>query len=265
MRRWILLSLGALLIVGCLAPAASAQFSINCKRSHSLMDDPIVFGGSPGASHLHEFFGNRSTNAFSTYATMVASTSTCRFSKDTAGYWAPAMLIDGTVVEPVSINAYYRPPNQFVDPKAVVAFPPDFRMVAGGDTIAAPSVAYWSCDDQAVTRTPLPGACPLNKTVHANVSFPSCWDGESLDAFDHRSHVAYPAVDGGCPDTHPIMVPRVTVIVRYGIRDATGAMLSSGLPTSLHADFWNTWQQDALVAQVDRCIHVKRNCVGLRG
>lgn len=263
MRKGILLGLGVLLILGSLATPASAQFSINCKHSHSLMDDPIVFPGLPDASHLHEFFGNRSTNAFSTYATMVASTSTCRFSKDTAGYWAPALVIGGEAVDAVSINAYYRPPNQFVDAKAVVAFPPDFRMVAGGDTIAAPTVAYWSCDDQAATRTPLPGSCPKNKTVHANVSFPSCWDGVNLDSFDHRSHVTYPAVDGGCPDGYPVMLPRVTIIVRYGVHDATGAMLSSGLPTTLHMDFWNTWQQDGLVAQIDRCIHVKRNCVGL--
>lgn len=246
------------------AQPASAQFSVHCGASHQLMDDPIVFPGEPMSSHMHDFFGNRSTDAYSTYDTMVASGTTCRFSKDTAGYWAPALVIDGMMQLPLSINAYYRPPNQYVDSKAVVAFPPDFKMIAGGDTPGDPVAAYWSCDDQAATRTTLPGNCGSKKTVHANISFPSCWDGVNLDSPDHRSHVGYPALLGGCPPEFPVLIPRLTIIVQYAAHDGTGATLSSGEATTLHADFWNTWQQSALVAQVDRCIHVKRTCLNLR-
>jgi hypothetical protein len=53
-------------------PARAQSFIIDCKSSHSAPDDPIVYPGVPGAAHLHEFFGNTSTNASSTYATMIA-------------------------------------------------------------------------------------------------------------------------------------------------------------------------------------------------
>jgi hypothetical protein len=46
----------------------------------------------PGAAHLHEFFGNTSTNASSTYATMIAKATPCSVLGDTAGYWVPALF-----------------------------------------------------------------------------------------------------------------------------------------------------------------------------
>jgi hypothetical protein len=33
-------------------------------------DDPIVFPRQPGAAHQHDFFGNTSTNAYSTDASL---------------------------------------------------------------------------------------------------------------------------------------------------------------------------------------------------
>ena len=45
---------------------AVPQFLVECDYSHMAEDDPIVYPGAPGASHLHVFFGNTSTNANST-------------------------------------------------------------------------------------------------------------------------------------------------------------------------------------------------------
>ncbi len=39
------------------------QFRIQCQWSHFGYDDPIVRPGSPGAAHLHMFWGNTNTNA----------------------------------------------------------------------------------------------------------------------------------------------------------------------------------------------------------
>src|SRR5262245_35670801 len=45
-------------------------FRFICNVSHLLPDDPIVYPGRPGASHLHVFFGNTMANAYSTYETL---------------------------------------------------------------------------------------------------------------------------------------------------------------------------------------------------
>ena len=72
--------LGALLIVEVLpsARAAGQTFFTDCLPSHRAPDDPIVYPKQPGASHLHDVFGNTTTNAFSTYAGMLAAARTVR-------------------------------------------------------------------------------------------------------------------------------------------------------------------------------------------
>jgi hypothetical protein len=49
---------------------ASARFHIECDFHHLKRDDPIAHHGHPGMSHLHEFFGNTSTNAYSTWLSL---------------------------------------------------------------------------------------------------------------------------------------------------------------------------------------------------
>ena len=67
-RSWLVIILGALLIVEVVpsAHAAGQTFFTDCLPSHRAPDDPIVYPKQPGASHLHDFFGNETTNAFST-------------------------------------------------------------------------------------------------------------------------------------------------------------------------------------------------------
>jgi hypothetical protein len=71
-------------------------FQVNCFYSHRLKDDPIVFPGTPGAAHMHDFFGNRSTDAFSTTASLRAASTNCQNSDDKSGYWAPTLYSRGS-------------------------------------------------------------------------------------------------------------------------------------------------------------------------
>src|SRR2546425_100506 len=111
----VLVLLAATSLVG-IAPAqaspTSGGFVVTCGYSHTAPDDPIVFPGQPGASHSHDFFGNESTNASSTYDSMVAGPSNCGVSADTAGYWAPTPSLAGppfTEHGPVGdMRIYYR-------------------------------------------------------------------------------------------------------------------------------------------------------------
>ncbi|MFD0591915.1 DUF1996 domain-containing protein [Catellatospora coxensis] len=78
------------------------EFNATCTYSHSVKDDPIVFPGLPGASHMHSFFGNRSTNAGSTLDSLRANTTTtCTPAPaDLSAYWVPTLYDRGTAVEP---------------------------------------------------------------------------------------------------------------------------------------------------------------------
>lgn len=91
-------------------------FRFMCTAGQVLRDDPIVYPGQPGKSHLHQFYGNTGANAASTYESLRTSGgSTCdnRSSPGTAvnrtAYWFPAMLDGaGHVVVPDFVNVYYK-------------------------------------------------------------------------------------------------------------------------------------------------------------
>jgi hypothetical protein len=68
-------------------PKRNAEFNATCKYSHSAPDDPIVFPGVKGASRLHSFVGNDSTNADTTTDDLMRLTaSSCTPLEDHSAY-----------------------------------------------------------------------------------------------------------------------------------------------------------------------------------
>jgi Domain of unknown function (DUF1996) len=216
---------GALVVGVPAAHAATPRFQIRCGTSHVDQVDPIVAPGLRSA-HLHEFFGNRTTGARSTYESMVAGRTTCSAPGDTAGYWVPTLISrSGMVVRARTILLYYRGAPGVT----TVAFPPDLRMVS---------------HDSRVGPNP----------SHLIIKFPACWDGLHTDSADHISHMARPT-GGVCPVSHPVRVPALSMVVRYPIPSVSGYRLSSGTLSTMHADFWNTWNQPALEVLTARCLN----------
>lgn len=216
---------GALVLPMPAASAATPRFQIRCHSSHLAQEDPIVSRGLPSA-HLHEFFGNTTTGAFSTYSSMVRGGTTCSALGDTAGYWIPTLIsAQGQVIRAQTILLYYRGEAG----ARTVAFPADLRMVSHTQTVGVSS-------------------------SNLIIKFPECWDGVRTDSVDHISHMAR-ATGTGCPRTHPVRVPALTLVARYPVESVSGFGLSSGSLSTMHADFWNTWNQPSLETLVDRCLN----------
>jgi Domain of unknown function (DUF1996) len=249
---------------------------LRCDYSHSGSDDPIMMPGMPGMSHLHDFFGNKSTNAASTLASMEKAGSTCGTAADTAGYWAPALLVNGRIVPPTqtSQQIYYR--FKYAADVKVVPLPQDLRVVVGdmhARTVAAnPALRsaasggkgiYWECDGNTAKHYTLPPSCSRG-IILENVQFPSCWDGKlshGKGALNDNAHLAYAPDGGRCPSGFPIAMPRISLKVKYTVGKVGSVVtLSSGPATSAHADFWNTWQPAALRFLVDKCINAHISC-----
>jgi len=237
------------------------NFVETCRFSHSAPDDPIVFPGKAGASHDHTFVGNRSTNASSTYGSLRAAQTSCTRRADTAGYWVPTLLRNGTPVFPLGATVYYR--RNTLAP--VTAFPNNLRVIAGDAAATAPQgmrVTFWSCGVRSgVAPSATVPTCPETRGsfLRAHVRFPSCWDGANLDSTDHKSHFAY-ATRQRCPSTHPVAVPAITQIYRYPTRGGDGFTLASGGQFSAHADFLNAWRPSALRRLVDECLNALVHC-----
>ena len=266
-RRQLILSGSAMLLAATLiAPVATMAaeprpagpagplhdgiFLSVCRPSHVASDDPIVFPGEPGASHQHEFFGNVTTNADSTYRTLRAGGTTCRIAADTAAYWVPTLYADGQRVAPLRVNAYYLSGR---GRGRVVAFPAGLKVIAGNGEATAPqalAMTGWKCSGlQIAGLAAEPKTCPARSHDVLVIRFPDCWNGKDLDSADHRSHMAY-RVGGTCPTGFPVRVPRLSLNVHYDLPSTTELTLASGSIYSQHADFFNAWNQAALARLV---------------
>ena len=72
--------------------------------------------GQPGASHMHDFYGNVAEDAFSTVDAMVGQATTCKTPADPSGYWVPTTLINGVPLKPIRVITYWEAPaNQNVE------------------------------------------------------------------------------------------------------------------------------------------------------
>lgn len=233
-----------------------AQFVVKCAFSHSGSDDPIVHFGHSGASHRHDFFGNRTTGASSTVASLLGAETSCNLRLDTAAYWAPSLFDHGQPVVPLGSIAYYRPAPG-VDPATLAPYPSGMMMISGDGEATGPQpveVAAWSCGSSSDVRA-VPPVCPQSAPLRVRITFPDCWDGVHADSSDHRSHVAR-SVDGKCPSTHAVAIPQLTLTIRYPISgDGHELSLSSGSTYSAHADFLNAWDERELTDQIDLCLH----------
>jgi hypothetical protein len=161
----------------------TGSFRINCLVSHFSYDDPIVWPGQPGKTHLHEFLGNEDTGAYSDTSNFEThGNSTCRGGTvNRTGYWFPPIIYhcpadlaeatrtgsnpcdptrNGTLIATYDINLYYKISPFFsaawksgthTSPAGpttnnVQWFPPGFKMISGNasNTTASDQAAGWT-------------------------------------------------------------------------------------------------------------------------
>ena len=267
-HRHALVSLAAVVVLATGASASGARnpfpgvnFVSSCRFSHRAPDDPIVFPGQPGKSHDHSFVGNVSTRASSTLESLVAAGTTCLRSADTAAYWMPTLVDNGTPVAPRGAVVYYRRRTL----ARLQPFPAGLKMIAGDSHAVSPQplqVTFWNCGPGAGVppQSSVP-TCPSapGSRLRLHVRFPDCWDGQNLDSADHKSHMAYSQA-GACPADHPVAVPALEVIFRYPIAGDPSVYLASGGQYSAHADFFNAWNEGRLTQLVEVCLNGERHC-----
>jgi len=289
-RLFALLTTMSLLLVGTVALGAPAQAmaKIKCKMTTGAGEvDPIVHHNEPvgGAMssmiHKHQFFGNNAFLAMAnpntaSYADLMGKGTNCANTADTAGYWTPQLQnkATGAAVPVQAFTAYYRPFEGVGGPDMGpgMAFPADTRLLA--------SQYDWNCGDQSgALSTPvssIPSCVGLSGrpglTLTSHVTFPTCWDGvrpshKSTDAGSttDNAHYAYKTKVKGvsiCPAGFPNKMVELRETTAYTYTGAgadleltSDAMAGTTDGRSLHADFWNTWQQAGLESMVRNCIN----------
>jgi hypothetical protein len=225
-----------------------------CDPSHTLPDDPIKFPGISGASHMHDFWGNASTAAASTYASMTnaanvavadtyigqtvhAGTSCDRGSfvpgteGDTAAYWAPSVYVNGHRIVPATGSELYYRSKATPNRKDFVPFPNDARIIVGSHTATSEATnpaltnayIYWECSGITTVHYLEPPNNCSGGEILVNIIYPSCWDGKPMDhtgpSGSDNPHFAYasPMEFGSCPAAFPRAIPQLSEKFKYNV------------------------------------------------
>jgi hypothetical protein len=245
----------------------NAEFNATCTFSHAKPDDPIVFPGMAGASHMHSFVGNSRTDANSTPDSLMRLTdSTCKPLEDHSAYWVPTLYEHGQPVQPQSVVVYYG--SLLEDKSKTVPMPAGLRMIAGDAKKQTPTprgaVNQFYCaggpQDGKTRSTDQNWPVCDGGTLHFTLRFPDCWDGRNLDSPDHKSHVSFGA-GGTCPAAFPVPIPALTFSISYPTSGtADGFTLSSGMASSMHGDAFFAWEDQAMAQRVKDCVVQVAQC-----
>jgi hypothetical protein len=244
-----------------------SEFNATCAYSHSHPDDPIVFPGMPGASHMHSFLGNNRTDAYTTTGTLLANAGTsCRPAPDLSAYWIPTLYQGDQAIEPKDVVVYYG--SRLTDPSPTKPFPQGFRMIAGDAKLQTPTPdgsvnAFYCAGPGGQIGRSADGNWPIcapTATLLFHLVFQDCWDGTHLDSPTHKAHVAY-SYTGTCTGAYPVAIPNLSFLIAYPTSGtAAGYRLASGMASSMHGDAFFAWDNLAQSQRVKNCLVQKAKC-----
>lgn len=257
----------------------TGNFRTRCLPSHLANDDPIVFPGQAGASHLHLFFGNTGASAASTAESIrTTGNSTCRGGTiNRSAYWVPAVIDTATNTPVIADDSdfYYKSAYLGVQPGQIQPMPVGLRMIAGDPRKNGPSadpyahpVYTWVCHNAGTNRGETIPNCAVGDQVELSIGFPQCWDGVNLDSPDHKSHMAYSTPGVGCPTSHPVALPEVSFHVLFPVtrpnQTATWRLSSDNYSGpagySAHGDWFNGWRKEISDIWAINCVRSARDC-----
>ncbi|MBT0768376.1 DUF1996 domain-containing protein [Kineosporia sp. J2-2] len=239
--------------------AVYQEFPSTCALVRSTATAPVQGTGTLGADG-YDVFGS-TTKTLASPGTTPSGTTSCLNPGDRSVYWVPSLAQGGDKIVPESFEVLYK--GTVDDYTSVQAFPAGLRILTGGvgaaPSSAAESRVSWSCTGYDATSLPPASVCAPGDRLIARIAAPGCWDGRHLDVPGHRSHLAW-AASGGCPATHPVVIPTLLVRVVYPI-DTTRPVRVPGLAQQEFGFGAVTgWQPKTLKTLVKDCVNAGRHC-----
>ena len=270
------------------------QFRAACEFSHFAYDDPLVYPGKPGASHLHMFFGNTEANAFTTYESLINSgSSTCNGQElNRTGYWAPALFDgDGNVRVPERIVVYYKGENKARGRSEV--YPPGAAMIATENINTMPHAEGGAggvrlgflCTDNFSANTNIGSQTmadcdgsrfgtdpnrPRWTVLEVSIKFPQCWNGEDPSDWTNFSPPVGDWYVSRCEGEYNHTFPNLEYFINYRVEpgeSTAGWFLASDVDpvsfslgddpagSTVHADWWGGWHPEINRMWIDNCVN----------
>jgi hypothetical protein len=238
-------------------------------------------------AHIHEFFGNDTTDQNSTvdslqqdspYRLLKPNQPQCDHETNKSAYWVPRLTWNNKIVKPLRSGVYYAtrtglPPEETTTPFGfkVVAKSPA-AVTEGQAPQGSQAKLYWHCHKQLNAHQSIaqgtpnpPTSCPVDDkfgvpTLGVTVQFPQCWDGQPFDV-NGGANMRHAITDnsGGlaCPSRFPQHVPQLAMFIDYKLPSRSGPLRVLGhdrvalAPNNFHADYFNSEDLESLV---QKCI-----------
>lgn len=246
--------------------------------------DPLVNPGDV-SGHMHQILGaSNFRDVLSSPDEMQrAHCSSTKVSADKSNYWTPTLYFmwpNGTYTPLTSGTRIYYDLRPSDGGQKVTPFPRGLRMLSGlamfrdegAEQAQGVRISYNRDHNPNPKFMPRKYAQAPNQVI-MSIFFPRCGlPDQRLDSEDHFSHMAHP-VSGNlheynvasdkCPDTHPIMYPKVLIETLFEVTDEmkkqwnpndSNFILSNGDVTGVtyHGDFVNGWDTEVLQKVIDQ-------------
>ncbi len=266
--------------------ANGGQFRTGCEFSHFAYDDPLIYPGKPGASHLHMYFGNTDVNAFSTYDSLLNSgSSTCNGQElNRTGYWVPAVFDgNGNVRIPERVVVYYKGEglargNSEVYPAGAALIATKNLNTLPESQGGVPGKYTYVCSDKyssngGASSQTMPNCSGSNVAVlEMNVKFPQCWNGKDPANWENYRSPTIGWYSSLCNGEFSHTLPNMEYFVNYRVEageNTSNWFLSSDVdPTSFgaskatpgstsHGDWWGAWNKEINQMWIDNCVNYK--------
>lgn len=258
------------------------SYTVDCGVSdHNNSDNYMAAPGKRnGAQHVHDYVGNKATNAFTDHGVLEDSGTSCGSGDKSTFFWpvlrdlngrGPDVGEDGgsldgnvgSILTPRSAElAFHGHPGQKTE-----ALPTGLMMITGnakakkqdGDN-ANSKYTCTGFENRVTDKYPI---CPAGSKLKRFLDFPSCWDGKNLESKDFRSHIFFPDEKGQCDDdTTP--VPQLRITLTYDQPAGRAFAIDSFPdnqhdPTTDHSDYENAAREDQNEAGA-ACINNNQRC-----
>ncbi|MDD7932650.1 DUF1996 domain-containing protein [Actinomycetospora straminea] len=213
------------------------SYAVDCGVSdHNNSDNYMAAPGKRnGAQHVHDYVGNRTTNADSDDDSLQAAAddnqTSCVNEDGSTFFWPVLRDINGAspddgedggsldgnrgaILKPASVDLRFHGHGD----REVQPMPTHLMMIMGNAKQGAQDGknvnAKYTCsgggnEDRITAQYPI---CGEGEQLTRILDYPSCWDGENLDSKDFRSHIFFPDDEGNCEsDQTPIPALRITL------------------------------------------------------
>ncbi|MEJ2885719.1 DUF1996 domain-containing protein [Actinomycetospora aeridis] len=261
------------------------SYTVDCGVSdHNNSDNYMAAPGKRnGAQHVHDYVGNRTTDADSDETSLQEGATSCGNGDQSTFFWPVLRDLNGTgpdvgrdggsldgnvgsILTPRSAQLTFRGHGD----RPVQAMPAHLMIIMGNAKAGAQDQknanAKYTCTGQEQRVTDRYPICGPGSRLVRMLDYPSCWDGENLETEDLRSHMSYPDERGNC-ERDEVPVPALRITLTYDQPEGRAFSIDSfpneqHSPTTDHSDYENiaTEEQSRRGAE---CINENLRCADI--